>query len=138
MREIMPYIWLGIIIFALIAGVNTRSRTPLWLIPPGLTAFILSVSGAAVWRQACIFFILAAILLILSRTFFKKIIKLKNPLDGKAAIVTEEINNQKNTGEIRINGIAHTAKAEEDDIIYEAGIVVTVIGLDGIKAVCTR
>jgi membrane protein implicated in regulation of membrane protease activity len=129
-------------IFSAVAGVNSLSRGALWLVPSGLTAFMLSLSGAEVWRQVLLFFILTPVLLILSRTFFKKFMKLKTEgsdvIIGRTAIVTEEINNYKATGEIRINGIAHTARAEEDDIIYETGIVVMIVGLEGANAVCSR
>jgi len=140
MREMMPYIWIGIIVFSVIAGINMYSRVLLWLIPAGLAAFILSLTGAEVWQQAVIFFILVPVLLILSRTFFKKIIKPRRQIlaVGATAIVTEEINNYKDTGEIIINGLVHDARADEDDIIYEAGLVVTVIELDGARAVCSR
>jgi len=140
MREIMPYIWILIIIFSAAAGVSAITRAPLRLIPSSLTAFILSLSGAQVWHQVLLFFILTPLILILSRTFFKKYFKSKGPdfLIGSSAIVTQEINNHKKTGEIKINGLAHSARAEDNNIIYEPGLVVTVTALDGADAVCSR
>lgn len=140
MREIIPYIWIGIIISAAVAELNTMAYTSVWFIPAGLTAFISSLFGAEVWMQVLLFFILTPALLILSRTFFRKNRKAKNSdlLIGKTAIVTEEINNYKSTGEIRINGLAWNAQAEEDDVIYETGLVITVIAIDGVKAICSR
>ena len=142
MREIMPYIWIGIIIFSAAAGVNTASRAQLRIIPAGLAAFVFSLAGAEVWQQAVIFFILAPVFLVLSHALLRKIAKLRTPaasrIVGRTAIVTQEINNYKQTGEIRLNGAVHAARAEESDIIYEPGLVVTVIRLEGLKAVCTR
>jgi len=134
----MPYIWTGIIIFSAAAGVSAASRAAFRLIPAGFAAFILSLSGAQVWQQALLFFILAPVLLVFFRTFSRKSAGFKNPAAGSSAIVTQEINNRKETGEIRINGLAHTARAEEDDVIYETGLVVTVVRLEGGQAVCTR
>ena len=136
----MPYIWISIIIFSAVAGAGTIARAPLRLIPPSLISFILSLSGAQVWRQVLLFFILAPVILILSRAFLKKYIKSKSPdlLVGSSAIVTQEINNHKKTGEIRINGLAHNARAEDNNIIYEPGLVVTVTAVDGAGAVCSR
>ena len=97
-----------------------------------------------VWIQVSVFFIIALILFTLSRTIFKKFIKFRRIntsrgfVIGETAIVTEEINNYKNTGTVRINGAMLTAKSEDDNIIYESGLVVTVIGTDGAKAVCSR
>ena len=143
MREIMPYIWLAIIIFASIAGLNSRTRKPFLLVPAGLTVFLFSLSGTQVWKQVLLFFILAPALFILVRTFFKRVVKSASAasadyIAGASAIVTEEINNHKSTGAVRINGNAHTARAEENDIIYEPGLVVTVISFDGFNAVCSR
>jgi membrane protein implicated in regulation of membrane protease activity len=140
MREIMPYIWIGIIISATVVELNFFSRVAVWFIPAGLTAFIFSLLGLDVWMQVLLFFMLTPVLLILSRTFFKKNKKLKNipSLAGQTAIVTKEINNHKNTGEVRIKGLAWPARAEEEYVIYESALIVTVIDFDGKKAICSR
>ena len=57
---------------------------------------------------------------------------------GRNAIVTQEINNFKNSGAVRINGLTWFAQSEDDDIIYESGLVVTVIRIDGVRAICSR
>ena len=141
----MPYIWIGIIVFAAAAEIHTLAMVSVWFIPAAFTAFILSLTGSIdIWIQALIFFIAALILFILSRTVFRRFIKFRTTgikpgsIIGKTAIVTEEINNYKNTGAIRINGLIWNAKAEDDDIIYENGLVVTVVGIEGEEAVCSR
>ena len=136
----MPYIWIGVIVFAAVSEINTFVFISVWFIPPAFTAFILSLTGIQVWIQVFIFFIITLILLVLSRTIFKKLKKFKdlNSVIGKNAIVTEEINNYKSTGTVRINGYVWAAKAEEDDIIYENGLVVTVIQIESGKVVCAR
>jgi membrane protein implicated in regulation of membrane protease activity len=144
MKEIIPYIWIGIIIFAAVAELHTLALVSVWFVAAGIIAFIFSLAGMEVWLQVLLFFIITSILLILSRTIFKKFIKFKSEstnvdsLIGKTAIVTEEINNLKSTGEIRINGVLWTARAEDDDIIYETGLVVTISAIEGVKAICTR
>jgi len=57
---------------------------------------------------------------------------------GKPAIVTQEINNYKDTGTVRIDGLTWVAKSDDDDIIYESGLVVTVVQIDGALAICSR
>ena len=149
MSEIMPYIWIGIIVFASVAELHTLAFAAVCFIPAAFAAFILSLTDTVeIWLQVLIFFISAFILFILSRTVFRKLIKYKPIYNtsnadiisviGKTAIVTEEINNYKNTGAISINGFTWTAQSEEDDIIYESGLVVTVIGAEGTQAICSR
>lgn len=141
----MPYIWIGIIVFAFILKVHTFTFFPLCFIPSALAAFILSLLNIQVRLQVIVFFIMTLISLIFSGIISKKFVKLKNSrsvrggsLIGKNAIVTEEINNYKNTGTIRVNGLILDAQAEEDDIIYETGLVVIILGMDGVKLVCSR
>ena len=144
MIEIMPYIWIGVIVFSFVAEIYTFAFVSVWLIPSALMTFVLSLTGMQVWIQVLLFFIITLILLVLSRTIFKKFIKFKTTsvnsdvFIGKNAIVTEEINNYKGTGIIRANGFVWIAKAEENDIIYESGLVVTIIRIDGVKAICSR
>ena len=141
----MPYIWIGVMVFAAIAELYTRAAASIWFIPAALVSFILSLTGAVdVWAQVVIFFIISLILLLLSRTIFKNFIKFRavgtnyNSVIGKTAIVTEEINNYQNTGAVRINGAIWTAKSEDDNIIYESGLVVSIVRIDDAKAVCSR
>ena len=146
MSEIMPYIWIGIVFFASVAELHTLVFVPVLFIFPALAAFVLSLMEFQVWLQTLVFFALAIIFFVFSRTVFRRFTKRRRrntntnsySFIGKDAIVTQEINNYKNTGAVRINGLIWTALAEDDEVIYESGLVVTVIGMDGINAVCTR
>ena len=148
LSEIMPYIWIGVIIFASVAEIYTFALVSVWFVPSALAAFVLSLTGFQVWFQAAVFFIISFILLIISKIVFRKSRKQKsadsnfnpesNPLIGRAAIVTQEINNYKNTGAIKIGEHEYSAKTDDDDIIYEIGLVVTIIRIDGVQAVCSR
>ena len=140
MSEIMPYIWIGIIVFAAVTEIYTFVFVSAWIIPSATASFVLSLTGFQVWIQVSVFFIITLILLGLSRIIFKKFIKFKTAasLTGKNAIVTREINNSKNTGSVRIGGFMLPAKSDDDDIIYESGLIVTIIRLDGSRAVCSR
>ena len=148
MSEIMPYIWLGIIVFALILKIHTFAFFPVWFIPPAFAAFILSLLKIQVWLQAAVFIAASFILIIFSRIIVKKLRRYRNAknanfaredsLIGRNALVTEEINNYKNTGTIRFNGLNWDAQAEDDDIIYESGLVVIILRIDGVRVICAR
>ena len=149
MSEIMPYIWLGIIIFAAVAEIYTYALVSVWCIPSALASFVLSLIEFQVWIQAAVFFIITFILLVLSKTIFRNFIKSKKNISstpnenltsliGKSAIVLQEINNYKTTGIIRAGSVECAAKSDDDDIIYERGLVVTIIEIDGITAICSR
>ena len=142
----MPYIWIGVIVFAFILKVHTFKIFPVWLIPSAFTAFVLSLIDIQVWLQVAAFFVITLVLLIFSRAIIKKPKKRKNAninsrddsLIGRNALVTEEINNYKNTGTIRINGLVWNAQSEDDGIIYESGLVVIILGIQGVNLICSR
>jgi len=164
MREIMPYIWMGIVIFAAIVKLHTRSLAPIWLALAGFCTFVISLNEAGqtrVWVQGLIFAGLSAMMWLSSWIVCIKRKKSEKKsedwnngerkfasLIGGTAIVVEEINNYKNAGIIRVNGLTFGAKSEEDDIIYETGLVVTIVGIEEYdeyseaageaKAVCSR
>ena len=144
MSEIMPYIWIGVIVFAVIAEIYTFASVMVWFIPSALAAFVLSLTGFPVWVQAFVFFIVSLVMLVLSRTIFRSFIKSGNaavnpePLTGKSGIVVREINNRKNTGAVRIDGLEFKAKSDDDEIIYETGLVVTITETDGMFLICSR
>jgi len=138
----MPYIWIGIIVFAALSEIYTFALLPVWFIPGSLVSFILSLTGFHVWVQVFVFFIISFVLIFMSKTIFRKYINGYNRnsslITGKSAIVTQEINNYNNTGKIKINGTEYAAKSDDDDIIYESGLIVSVIDIDGEYAVCSR
>ena len=142
MSEFMPYIWIGIVVFASVVEIHTFAFVSVWFVPPALASFTLSLTGLQVWIQVLVFFIMSAVLLVLSKTLFRRTVRYRisnhDSIIGKNAIVTEEINNHKDTGMVRINGLIWNAKADEDDVIYESGLVVTVVHIDGVEAICSR
>ena len=144
MSELMPYIWIAVILSAALGEIYTLAFVIVWFIPSAIVVFILSLSGFSVWIQVCVFFGLSLILLILSKIISTKLLKYKrfhdnyDLLTGKSAIVTREINNYKDTGTIRINGFEWDAKTEDEDVIYESGIVVIVVAIEGATAICSR
>jgi len=132
-------------VFAAIAEIHTLVLIPALFIPAALAAFTMSLTGFPVRQQAAVFFIAALILFVLSRTVFKKFLKNKRAdahinysLIGKNAKDTQEINNFKNSGAVRINGLTWFAQSESDDIIYESGLIVIILRIDGVKAICSR
>ena len=149
LSEIFPYLWICIGIAAAIVEVLTLSKLAVCFVPAGLLVFFLSVFKIAVWIQVAVFIIISLIAIILSRIILKKsqkFLKSGEPrgkweyknLIGKTAIVTEEIDSSKNTGSVRINGMIWTAQAEDANELYENGIIVTVMDIDGECLICSR
>ena len=56
-------------------------------------------------------------------------------LIGKTAVVTSEIRNLEGKGEVFVNGLTWTARAEEDSLIIQEDTHVTVAAVQGVKLI---
>ena len=146
--EFIPYLWICICITAAVVEILTLAKVAVWFVSAGFIALILAIFKVDVWFQATVFIIISLISIVLSRaisTNSKNFVKLKEKretreykkLIGKTAIVTEEIDIGKNTGRIRINGTIWEAKAEDEEELYEIGLIVTVVKIDGGYLICS-
>ncbi len=136
----MVYMWLGAVILFALVEVITTQLVSIWLAGGALAAFCASLAGADVTLQWILFVAVSAILLILTKPLVKKIINRepeKTNIDaqiGKTTIVTQKIDNIKETGEVRLNGISWTARSENGEPIDE-GSRVLVEKIDGVKLI---
>ena len=79
-------------------------------------------------------------LLLLLRPFLQKYVDPKKvktnvyAMAGKQAIVTEDVDNLKATGTVRLNGVIWTARSYDGSPI-PAGTVVTVQSVEGVKVI---
>ena len=60
-----------------------------------------------------------------------------NAIIGKKALVIKQINSIKGTGQIKVNGEVWSAKSSDDNIIEE-GEYVTILNINGVKAVVEK
>ena len=136
----MVYMWLGAVILFAVVEAMTTQLVSIWLAGGALAAFCASLAGTEVTLQWILFVAVSAILLILTKPLVKKIINRepeKTNIDaqiGKTTIVTQKIDNIKETGEVRLNGISWTARSENDEPIDE-GSRVLVEKIDGVKLI---
>lgn len=139
----MSYLWIGISGAAAAVEILTLSAAAVWFIPAGIVAFFLSLFDISIFTQTVCFIIISLISVVLSKIILKiqknfRKTGIHKILIGKTAIVLEEIDNEKNTGSVRINGAVWTARTEDGDLPYENGIVVTIIKIDGDCLICSR
>lgn len=137
----MAFLWgLVIIVSALFEGI-TAGLISLWFVIGGIVSFILSILGVKESVQIPVFIIISILSMIALRPFVKKTVYKKGEknrtnvdrLIGNICIVTEQINNLKNTGEVRINGQRWSAKILNDDATIEVGTKVEIIDIEGVK-----
>lgn len=131
------------IAFVVLLGIEaaTMALTTIWFAGGSLAAFVLALCGASVQIQLVVFVVVSFALLYFTRPFAMKFIN-KNTvktntasLVGKHAKITQTVNNIEGTGAAVINGQEWTARSQGDGNIYEAGKIVEVMDISGVKLI---
>ena len=88
-----PYIlfWLLVVVFSVVVEINTLQIVSIWFAASGVVSMILASIGCKTEVQACVFFILSAILIVASRPIVKKINQSKNENSTVESLVGEEV-----------------------------------------------
>lgn len=129
----MMWFWFALAIVLLVVELATTQFVSIWFSAAALvTGIIKAIFGnlPLPW-QIVIFVALSAIAFATTRPLVKKLTqkskKDKTNLDliiGKTAVVTEKIDNIKETGAIKLNGLVWTARSSDDSVINVDEIVV--------------
>lgn len=131
-------IWAVAFIILIIIEVQTFQFVSIWFAISALITMFTAFADVSFTAQLIIFTLLSAMLLIATRPFVKKHLLAKRvptnaDLDiGKTATVIEEIDNQKLTGRVKLDGVDWMARSSEDEII-PLGTTVTVVRTEGAK-----
>jgi len=132
------YCWIGAVVFFVVLEAATVSLVSVWFIGGSLAALLASALGASVGLQLGVFVAVSAVLLALLRPLVKKYAAPRrvrtnaDRLIGQQALVTERIENLKEQGAIKINGVLWTAKSVDNSVIDE-GSLVKITRLEGAK-----
>ena len=137
------FLWLFVAIAAAIVESMTCDLVAVWFVPGALSAMLLSVFVSSLWWQVALFLALSVLVLVLSKTVFKKYLPQSkqtkmnvDALVGAHAIVTEEIDNLHETGSVKVRSLIWTARSTENDVKIPVGSVVTVCEVAGVKLIC--
>ena len=132
----MFYVWVIMLVLAVIIEIATTDLTSIWFAAGALFALILNlfIEDNLIWLQAMVF----AVVSIAAIIFFKPLVKKKfnstvvetnaNALIGKTVIVVSTISLH-NPGSIKVEGIEWTAKTENES--FEPGDLVEIVSITG-------
>ncbi len=139
MENIMTIVWLALAICFAIAEAATMGLVSVWFAAGSLVAMVASMLHAPLFLQIALFLITAAVTLVLTRKFAKQQFNQDRErtnadrVVGMEAIVTETVDNDKPTGQIRAGGQIWTARSLQGTVI-PAGTKVLVRSIRGVKA----
>lgn len=137
-------IWLALLIILGIIEFATLGLTTVWFCAGAVVAIIANICGAPLIVQIVLFLIISIVTLIFTRPLVIRYInkdRIKTNADsliGKSAIVVEEIDNLKAMGTVNINGQEWTARCEDENGNIEAGEVVEIKAIQGVKLIVAK
>ena len=137
----MQYFWIAVLAIALLAEALTADLVAIWFFPAALVSMVLAFCHVPVPLQLLVFVLLGLALVFATRPLCQKLTKGKNmktntdALIGMTALVTEEICNIKETGEIKVNGLRWSARAADATRIIAVGEEVEVLEIRGVKMI---
>ncbi len=137
----MTAVWLVAMIVLLIIEGIVPGLVSIWFAIGAFAAMISAILGAPLWLQVLWFFAVSILTLCLTRPFAKKYVNSRatptnaDMLIGKECVVTEEIDNVLGTGAVTVGGKVWTARTEEPDGKAEAGKIMTVVKIEGVKLI---
>ncbi len=138
----MTYVWLGVLVSAIILEAVTSEFIAIWFFPAALVSLVLSFFDPVVWWvQLLAFFIVGLVLVIATRPLCRKFLgdrKVKTnaeSLIGQICIVTEEIRNIDEVGEVKVGGLCWSARAEDPTRVIAVGEQVEIVEIKGVKLI---
>ena len=137
----MIYIWIAIIVLALIVEGMTAGLTSLWFVPAAAICIVLELLSVPQGLQILVFLAVSLVLVICFRKLSKKsshiATNVTDMVIGGEAVVTERIDPSEETGEVKIDGKRWSARLE-DGSTAEIGEHVEVIRISGVKLICKK
>lgn len=141
--QLLPMHWL--IFFVVLIGIElaTMGLTTVWFAGGALAGLIVNFAGGTGMLQVIVFLIVSFALLIFTRPIATKYInrdRVKTNADelvGEQAVVTEEIDNLKDSGRVILNGMDWKARLpkEAGTQTIPVGTTVTVAAIEGVKVI---
>ncbi len=138
-------VWFVIFIGLIVLEILTADVLTVWFMPGALICVILASLDIGVPIQIAVFFLLSGIMLVLSKTVFKKYLvkgkKEKTNIDliiGEIGIVTEDIDNVEAKGAVKVHFQLWTARSADSAVLIKAGERVKIKAVEGVKLICEK
>lgn len=136
-----PLIWLGVLAALLVIEAATAGLTTIWFAGGALVAAVAAYFGADLTAQILLFLIISIVLLIFTRPLAVKFMNKGvektnvNSLIGKKAVVTQEIDNLAQTGQVKINDVEWKARTAADGHRIPEKTIVKIKEVNGVKLI---
>ena len=136
----MLYLWVAVMVATVVMEALTSDLVTIWFLPAAIVSMILSLTEVEPWLQIVLFLVIGLALLIATRPLCRKFLASRtektnvDAIIGKVCIVTEEIRNIDEQGEVKVGGLHWSARSANDRVI-PVGEQVTVKEVQGVKLI---
>lgn len=137
----MPYVWIAILAVAILVEALTSDLVAIWFFPAALVSMVLAFCKVPVPLQLLAFVTVGLALVFATRPLCKRLLKGKrektnaDSLIGQTALVTEEISNKAEEGEVKVGGLRWSARAADADAVIPVGTQVEILEIKGVKLI---
>ncbi|MBQ8801942.1 MAG: NfeD family protein [Clostridium sp.] len=131
-------VWLILLVILVAGEAITVGLTFIWFAVGAMGGLLTAVLGGEIWLQVVVFLLLSAVTLILVRPAAAKLLTPGiSPTNAdrvlsQIALVTEEINNIAETGQVKLFGQVWTARSENGEVIPVQSRV-RILRIEGVK-----
>jgi len=138
----MNFLWIGILIVFLIIEGMTAQFVSIWFAASSIVSLILSVFNVDPLYQIIAFAVVSLILIIATKPIIKKHVHPSytsnaDSLIGKTTVVCEDIDNIRETGIVKINGVEWSARNISDELIPQ-GEKVVIQKINGVRLIVSK
>ncbi len=136
----MTIVWFVLFVTFLVFELATSGLYTIWFSIGALIATLISMAGGPIWVQIVVFFVVSLALLLFTRPIAKRFFNQKRMRTNIEALlenrgtVIETIDNSREQGLIRYNGMPWSARSLDESII-EAGEHVIIKRIEGVKVI---
>lgn len=136
----MVYVWLGVIVVALLVEGATMSLVSVWCAVGALVTLFAAYFGASLPAQLLLFIGVSILIAAIARPLAKRYADPRvvptnaDRLPGMEARVTEDIDNSRSSGAVYVDGKIWTARSADGETI-PAGELVAVEWMEGVKLI---
>lgn len=140
----MGWIWIAVIVLAIIVEILTDQLIAIWFIPGAAVGVILAFAGVDTIWQVLIFLVTTVIGIAVGKTLLSKKLRktsTKTNIDaiiGERCIVTERIDNYAGCGQAKVKGQVWSARGVGENDVFEVGEALHVVAIEGVKLICKK
>lgn len=140
----MVYVWIGIIVAAIVLEMLTDQLIAIWFMPSAIICAILDLCGVPFPWQLLVFLLVSVAGIVLSRTVLKKHFNFTKTATnveavvGEKCVVLERIDNYAGCGQAKVRGQIWSARSINDEETFEPGEILRVVAVEGVKLICKK